>query len=385
MVVDAIHGDKPRKKEDRSIMPALFSVDGLFRKENVLECPLWRLAQYLRHRSLMPGLSLGSNLCSQQQLLNYLDAPLYLTSHGSAYPKKRLLEDLDSMKGAAGVRREYGGGVHAWRNKALEESQLHHNDKALAERLLDHSGGIHNDHYAFCNYPNIKESAERAGHVSGHVRLYRTGLWASQSPKFRPLYDDVNWVGDKEYEVALQLVGHRRMQGTELWMNACRFLADTLLQDLVAVMRLTNMDSTILRERTADFPFLAPDHKVCLCTCKNFNRASKYYAGSESTCSAELLSDTSCRRTMLSSWTSTSRAAGAMKPWQPQTQPPSSHLLLPHLHRQRGRRGSWKSQSCHRWSCCLPCGSLTLSCQQRPSSLATWRWPASSIARRTTR
>ena len=114
------------------------------------------------------------------------------------------------------------------------------------------------------NYPNIKESAERAGHVGGHVRLYRTGLWASESPKFRPLCDDVNWIGDKEYHLALQPVGERRRQGTELWMTACRFLADTLLQDLVAVMRLTNMDSTVLRERTIDFPFLAPAHKVCL-------------------------------------------------------------------------------------------------------------------------
>lgn len=163
MVVDAIHGDKPRIGGDRSTMDALFSVDALFRKENVLECPVWKLAQYLRHRSLMPGLSLWSNLGSQQRLLGYLDAPLYLTSHGSAYPRRKLLEDLDSMKGAAGVRKEQGSGVHAWRNKALEESQLHHNDKALAERLLDHSGGIHDDHYAFCKLPQHQRVSREGG------------------------------------------------------------------------------------------------------------------------------------------------------------------------------------------------------------------------------
>ncbi|CAL8461819.1 g1350 [Coccomyxa elongata] len=273
MVADVTTGDKPRTAGDASLKRALFSIDGLFRKENVLECPVWKLAQYLRHRSLMPGLSLGSNLDSQQQLLNYLDAPLYLTSTGIAYPTGKLMEDLDRMKAAAGLRKQQGSGVHAWRNKALEESQLHHNDKAMAERLLDHSGDVH----AFCNYPNIKESAQLAGHVDGHVRLYRTGLCASESPKFKPLYDDINWIGDKEYAEALQLVGHRRMQGTELWMKACRFLADTLLQDLVAVMRLTNMDSAILRERTRDFPFLAPAHKNHKLFVEFYFESGRYY------------------------------------------------------------------------------------------------------------
>ncbi|CAL8465962.1 g5498 [Coccomyxa elongata] len=277
MVVDATHGDKPRSAGDRTLKLAMFSVDGLFRKENVLQCPVWKLAQYLRHRSLMPGLSLESNLCSQQQLLNYLDAPLYLTSTGAAYANRKLLDHLDIMKVAAGLRKEHGSGVHAWRNKALEESQLHHNDKAMAERLLDHSWDIHDDFYAFCNYPNIKESAQLAGHVDGHVLLYRTGLWASESPKFRPLYDDINWIGDKEYEVALQLVGPRRRQGTELWMKACRFLADTLLQDLVAVMRLTDMDTTILRDRTCDFPFLASAHKNHTLFVEFYVASGRYY------------------------------------------------------------------------------------------------------------
>ncbi|CAL8463155.1 g2689 [Coccomyxa elongata] len=277
MVVDVTHGDKPRTAGDMSLKRALFLADGLFRKENVPECPLWKLAQYLRHRSLMPGLSLGSNLGSQQQLLDYLDAPLYLTSTGCAYRRDKLLEDLDMMKTAAGLRKEQGSGVHAWRNKALEESQLHHNDKAMAERLLDHSGDVHDDFYAFCNYPNIKESAQLAGHVDGHVRLYRTGLWASESAKFRPLYDDINWIGDNEYAEALQLVGPRRRQGTELWMNTCRFLADTLLQDLVAVMRLTNMDGAILRDRTHDFPFLASDHKNHALFVDFYVESGRYY------------------------------------------------------------------------------------------------------------
>ncbi|CAL8469018.1 g8559 [Coccomyxa elongata] len=103
------------------------------------------------------------------------------------------------------------------------------------------------------------------------------GLWASESPKFRPLYDDVNWIGDKEYEAALQLVGDRHRQGTEVWMNACRFLGDTLLQDSVAVMRLTNMDSTIPRERNRDFPFLAPAHKNYALFAEFYVESGRYY------------------------------------------------------------------------------------------------------------
>ena len=126
----------------------------------------------------MPGLSLKSNLCSQQQLLKYLDAPLYLTSTRIAYANRRLLDHPDIMKTAAALRKQHGSGLHmhAWRNKTLEESQLHHNDKAMAKRLLDHSGGIHYDFYAFCNYPNIKDSAQLAGRVDSLVLLYGTGL-----------------------------------------------------------------------------------------------------------------------------------------------------------------------------------------------------------------
>ncbi|BDA44316.1 hypothetical protein COCOBI_05-5000 [Coccomyxa sp. Obi] len=98
MVVDAVHGDKPRTGGDKSYKADMFVVDTLFRKEDVQLCPVWRLCQYLRRRSLMPGLSLDEHLESQQQLLDFLDAPLYRTSTGCAYYGGKLGSDMDAMK-----------------------------------------------------------------------------------------------------------------------------------------------------------------------------------------------------------------------------------------------------------------------------------------------
>ena len=41
MVVDATHGDNPRSAGNRTLKFVLFSADALFRKDNVLQCPVW--------------------------------------------------------------------------------------------------------------------------------------------------------------------------------------------------------------------------------------------------------------------------------------------------------------------------------------------------------
>ena len=137
------------------------------------------------------------HLESQQQLLDFLDAPLYRTSTGSSYYEGKLGSDMDAMKQAAGIPKEYGSITQALRHKGMQDSQLLLNEMDKARRQLDHSGGVHDDYYAFCNYPNIKDSAAMAGHLDGRVRLYRTGLWASKIPKYKPLYDAINWISDR--------------------------------------------------------------------------------------------------------------------------------------------------------------------------------------------
>ena len=172
------------------------------------------------------------HLESQQQLLDFLDAPLYRTSTGSSYYEGKLGSDMDAMKQAAGIPKEYGSSTQAPRHKGMQDSQLLLNEMDKACRQLDHSGGVHDDYYAFCNYPNIKDSAAMAGHLHGHVRLYRTGLWASKIPKYKPLYEAINWISDRAFAVVPVLAGPRRRQGTQMFLDANRMLPDILLQGL---------------------------------------------------------------------------------------------------------------------------------------------------------
>ncbi len=99
----------------------------------------------------------------------------------SSYHEGKLGSDMDAMKQAAGIPKEYGSGTHALRHKGMQDSQLLLNEMDKACRQLDHSGGVHDDYYAFCNYPNIKDSAAMAGHLDGRVRLYRTARSRSTS------------------------------------------------------------------------------------------------------------------------------------------------------------------------------------------------------------
>ncbi|CAL8462383.1 g1916 [Coccomyxa elongata] len=92
------------------------------------------------------------------------------TSTGSGYYEGKLGSDMVAMTQAAGIPKEYGSGTHALRHKGMQNSQLLLNEMEKACRQLDHSGGVHDDYYAFCIAPNIKDSAAMAGHLDGHVR-----------------------------------------------------------------------------------------------------------------------------------------------------------------------------------------------------------------------
>lgn len=192
-----------------------------------------------------------------------LAAPLYWTSTGSGYYEGKLGSDMDAMMQAAGISKEYGSSTHALRHKGMQNSQLLLKEMEKASRQLDPSGGGHDDNYAFCNYPSIKDSAAIAGHLDGHVRPYRTGPWASKIPKYKPLYDALNRISDKAFAVAPVLAGPRRRQGIQMFLDANGMLPDTLLQDLVAAMRVSDLEGAFLLQRTEDFPFLKQGDKEC--------------------------------------------------------------------------------------------------------------------------
>ena len=267
VIVDDDNGDKAAKS-DSPYKSKRYSLDDYCRRKDVRECPVFKISRYLRCRSIQPGESLDDHLGSRDELMSYLDRSLWVTARGAPYLRK-LGRDIRVLEGAAGLEHVPGLGTHNLRHAGLKRHQTFVDDPIKARKQLDRTRDVHDNAYANCMLDNIDDMAAKAGHKDGHIRLYSTGIWASEEPRFRPLYDDIKWVSDAALELAPQLAGPSRKWGTQRWLDTNCWLADVLLQNLVAFMRISTANAQAFIQRTAEYPFLARSHEVnlFLCSC----------------------------------------------------------------------------------------------------------------------
>ncbi|CAL8468243.1 g7782 [Coccomyxa elongata] len=259
-VFDTINGDKGMLTGGETRGPQFF-VDDLFRKERVEECPLWRLCRYLRCRFQQPGLRFEDNLDSRESLHNFLDSPLYLTAKQNDFKNDKLRYYLQCIQEEAGVERMMGTGTHQLRHLCLKDNSINVNNPDKARIALGHAArSAHDVHYQNCQLPCLLDMVQKAGHLQGHIRVYRACLWASTVPEYAPLYHQISWISPQAEDRAQEL--SNRGKGLERWINANKRLADVLLQDLASAMGASKQAEARLMQETKHFAFLAPNHKL---------------------------------------------------------------------------------------------------------------------------